>query len=303
MTPEFVFASPRKLPKPESLQGRVVVLDLAFASEGIGKGFLKTTGKFIEALGPRLACWVDHHDHPRHQEFAGDSRFVLATKAQHGGCPEMISRSLVASVGPVDTLLAHFDLDGIYSAVKWALGGVEPYPGADADARAVDTRTGEVSKDGAWIDAALRADWSNAAVRDAVISLLLASEGEGIDRSLTCALMVEQSAQKFAGMMRMTRVLAERFDIQGQVAVVKVTSDPASYDKTELLLLGQKIAPVAIVVAKGNATLAAQFDSEINFLEILNIGGGMPTRVSIPQKRLDAAIEKINAALGDSGRS
>lgn len=297
MTPEFVFASPRKLPKAETLHGQVVVLDLAFAAEGIGKGFAKTTGKFIEALGPRLACWVDHHDHPRHQDYAQDPRFVLATKAQHGGCPEMIHPALVSSAGPVDTLLAHFDLDGIYSAVKWALGGIEPYPGADADARAVDTRTGEPSKDGAWIDAALRADWSNAAVRDAVVSILLASEGQGIDRSLPCALMIEQSAQKFAGMMRMTKVLAERFEIRGKVAVVHVKSDPASYDKTELLLLGQKIAPVAIVVAKGNATLAAQFDSGINFLEILNIGGGMPTRVSVPQKRLDASIEKINAAL------
>lgn len=297
MTPVFAFASPRKLPKPESLQGQVVVLDLAFAADGIGKGFAKTTGRFIEALGSRLACWVDHHDHPRHQEFAGDPRFVLATKAQHGGCPEMITPEIVNGAGPVDTVLAHFDLDGIYSAVKWALGGIEPYPGADLDARAVDTRMGEVSETGAWMDAALRADWSNASVRDAVVSLLLASEGEGVDRSLPCALTIEQSAQKFAGMMRMTKILAERFEVRGEVAVVRVTSDPASYDKTELLLMGQKIAPVAMVIAKGNATIAANFESGINFLEILGIGGGMPTRVSVPQKRVDAAIEKINASL------
>lgn len=297
MTPEFVFASPRKLPKAESLAGQVVVLDLAFAAEGIGKGFKKTTGRFIEELGTRLACWVDHHDHPRHVDYAQDPRFVLATKAQHGGCPEMISPELVERAGPVDTVVAHFDLDGIYSAVKWALGGLEPYPGADDDARAVDTRTGEVSEVGAWIDAALRADWSNAAVRDAVVALLLAGEGKGIDRSIPAALLVEQSAQKFAGMMRMTKILAERFELRGQVAVVKVKSDPSSYDKTELLLLGQKIAPVAMVIAKGNATMAANFDSGINFLEILGIGGGMPTRVSVPQKRVESAIEKINAAL------
>lgn len=297
MTPHFAFASPRKLPKPESLQGQVVVLDLAFASEGIGKGFAKTTGRFIEALGPRLACWVDHHDHPRHAEYSKDPRFVLATKAQHGGCPEMISPELVERAGPVDTILAHFDLDGIYSAVKWALGGIEPYPGADDDARAVDTRTGDLSDTGAWFDAALRADWSNAAVRDSVIALLLASEGQGVDRSIPAALMVEQSAQKFAGMMRMTKQLAERFEIRGQVAVVSVSSDPASYDKTELLLLGQKVAPVAMVIAKGNATIAANFDSGINFLEILGIGGGMPTRVSVPQKRVERSIERINESL------
>lgn len=297
MTPEFIFASPRKLPKAESLAGQVVVLDLAFAAEGIGKGFKKTTGRFIQELGTRLACWVDHHDHPRHAEYSQDPRFVLATKAQHGGCPEMISPELVQRAGPVDTVVAHFDLDGIYSAVKWALGGIEPYPGADQDARAVDTRTGEVSEVGAWIDYALRADWSNAAVRDAVVALLLASEGKGVDRSIPAALLIEQSSQKFAGMMRMTKILAERFEIKGKVAVVQVKSDPNSYDKTELLLLGQKIAPVAMVIAKGNATMAANFDSGINFLEILGIGGGMPTRVSVPQKRVESAIEKINAAL------
>lgn len=297
MTPAFHFASPRKLPKPESLHGRVVVLDLAFAAEGIGKGFAKTTGRFIETLGERLACWVDHHDHPRHRDFAQDDRFVLATKAEHGGCPEMINPELVQRIGPVDTVLAHFDLDGIYSAVKWALGGIEPYPGADLDARAVDTRTGNVSPTGSWIDAALRADWSSPVARDAVVRLLLASEGEGVDRSLPAALLVEQSAQKFAGMMRMTKQLAEQYEVRGQVAVVTVRSAPDSYDKTELLLLGQKIAPVAMVIAKGNATMAANFDSGINFLDILGIGGGMPTRVSVPQKRVESAIEKINAAL------
>ena len=31
--PVVVFGSPRKLPKPAKLQGRVVVLDIAFAAE------------------------------------------------------------------------------------------------------------------------------------------------------------------------------------------------------------------------------------------------------------------------------
>lgn len=38
--------------------------------------------------------WVDHHDHDRHVDFAGDDRFVLATKAQHGACPEMVTPEL-----------------------------------------------------------------------------------------------------------------------------------------------------------------------------------------------------------------
>lgn len=294
---DFAFASPRKLPRPENLRGQVVVLDLAFAAEGIGKGFKKTTGAFIEKLGPRLACWVDHHDHPRHGDFAHDPRFVLATKAQHGGCPEMISPALVQRIGAVDTILCHFDLDGIYSAVKWALGGEEPYPGADDDARAVDTRIGVPSATGAWIDAALRADFGSDPLRRAVVKLLIDSYGGEINKGQSEALLIEQSAQKFAAMMQNTKILAERFAVNDEIAVVQVPPKTGDYDKTELLLIGQKRARVSIVVDRKNATIAANFDSGINFLDILGIGGGMPTRVSIPEKRLPEALEKIKAAL------
>ena len=136
--PSLVFASPRKLPRVGALSGRVVVLDIAFASMGLGRGFDKTTGRFIELLGPRLARWVDHHDHPLHARFARDERFVLCTKAEHGACPEMIDPALVESTGPVDTIVCHFDLDGLYAAAKWILGGREPYPGADDDARVIE---------------------------------------------------------------------------------------------------------------------------------------------------------------------
>src|SRR5690606_4493487 len=85
--------TPRKLPKPNDLAGRVVVLDIAFASVSGGKknAFEKTTLKFIHALGERLAMWVDHHDSAHHAMFAGDPRFVLSTKAEHGACPEMVT--------------------------------------------------------------------------------------------------------------------------------------------------------------------------------------------------------------------
>ena len=84
----LAFASPRKLPKARDLLGRVVVLDIAFASEAGGHSFESTTLPFIQALGPRLAAWVDHHDSQAHQRFAMDPRFLLSTKAEHGACPE-----------------------------------------------------------------------------------------------------------------------------------------------------------------------------------------------------------------------
>ncbi|HTM21505.1 MAG TPA: hypothetical protein VL172_13385, partial [Kofleriaceae bacterium] len=94
--PHLYFASPRALPRVQALEGRVIVLDIAFAhSQGGGVSYEGTTLPFIEALGGRLAAWVDHHDHERHRDYAGDPRFVLSTKAEHGACPEMITEDVV----------------------------------------------------------------------------------------------------------------------------------------------------------------------------------------------------------------
>src|ERR1700694_2144212 len=110
---ELAFASPRKLPKAEQLKGRVVVLDVAFASEASGGGFAKLTKPFIDKLGKRLAAWGGHHDHRLHAEYAKDPRFVLSTKAEHGACPEMVTPEVVERTGPVDTIVCHTDFDGL----------------------------------------------------------------------------------------------------------------------------------------------------------------------------------------------
>src|SRR5258708_583698 len=154
---ELAFASPRKLPRARDLKGRVVVLDVAFASEAASGGFAKITRPFIEELGPRLAGWVDHHDHVLHAQYRSDPRFVLATKAEHGACPEMVTPEVIERIGPVDTIVCHTDFDGLCSAAKWLRGGTEPYPGADDDARAIDTRTGVPGPVGQRFDRALRA--------------------------------------------------------------------------------------------------------------------------------------------------
>src|SRR6266542_3939494 len=146
--PELAFATPRKLPK---------VRDVAFASEASGGGFEKVTRPFIDALGSRLAAWVDHHDSAEHARYASDPRFVLATKAEHGACPEMVTPELVHRTGAVDTIVCHTDFDGLVSAAKWIRGGVEPYAGADDDAWAVDTRLRRPGATGERFDRALRA--------------------------------------------------------------------------------------------------------------------------------------------------
>ena len=171
-SPDLVFTTPRKLPDAKKLRGRVAVLDVAFAADGMGTPFEETTGAFIRELGGRLAAWVDHHDHEKHVDFRGDPRFVLATKAEHGACPEMVTEAVVKEAGPVDTIVCHLDLDGLYAAAKWILGGVEPYPGADDDARAVDTRLSEPGPTGLVIDNALRAHFRDEGLKHRIIRYL-----------------------------------------------------------------------------------------------------------------------------------
>jgi hypothetical protein len=285
------FASPRRLPRANSLEGRVVVLDIAFAAEGLGKGFAKTTGKFIEALGPRLAKWVDHHDHPLHSRYAGDERFELCTKADHGACPEMITPEMVRQAGPVDTILAHFDLDGMYAAAKWILGGDEPYAGADEDARKVDTRIGEPGPQATLIDRAIRARWGDAALQQQIINYLVGGMNPGPEKDA-----IDAASQEYGRRAAEAERLAELYEVDGAIAHMRVPSSAKPFDKTELLLLGQQQATVAVVIENGNVSIAAPFDSGLDFVELLELGGGMPTRVNIPEKRLADALQRIHEA-------
>ena len=290
--PQLYFASPRVLPTADKLHGRVVVLDVAFAATiGSTVSFDKVTRPFIEALGSRLAAWVDHHDHEKHAAFAGDPRFVLATKAQHGACPEMITPELVRHTGPIDCICTHVDLDGLYAAAKWILGGVEPYAGADNDARAVDTRVGTPGPIATRIDRALRAKFRDDQLKRGVVQFLVGGLLPGVHDAV-----IDDAAAEFERRDVMTRALAGRFTIRGRVAVVDTAGSAGQFDKTDLLLAGQARAPVSIVRDSGMLTIAAAFDSGWDFVDLFAIGGGMPTRVTIPELELDDVIGRINDA-------
>jgi hypothetical protein len=290
--PQLWFASPRLLPKPEKLQGRVVVLDIAFAATvGSSISFERTTKPFLDGLGDRLAAWVDHHDHERHPEFAGDPRFVLATKAEHGACPEMVTPELVRQTGPIDCICTHVDLDGLYAAAKWILDGKQPYASADDDARAVDTRVGTPGPIATRIDRALRAKFRDDQLKRAVVQFLVGGMKPGAHDDV-----IRDAAAEFERRDAVTQALAKQFTIRGRVAVVDTAGAPGPFDKTDLLLAGQARAPVAIVRDSGTLTIAAPFESGWDFVELFAIGGGMPTRVSIPETKLDDVIAKINDA-------
>lgn len=286
------------------MAGRVVVLDVAFASEASGGGFAKITKPFIDGLGPRLAAWVDHHDHALHAQYKQDPRFVLATKAEHGACPEMVSEALVERVGPVDTIVCHTDFDGLCSAAKWMRGGKEPYAGADDDARAIDTRLGTPSAIARRFDRAIRARPRDPALFGLVVRHLasaLADDGlwHPIDEAGRELEHIEKATAELARDYRRLDVPKPVFQTCTSVAYLDVTGCRTRYDKTQLLLAGQERASVAALVDGDNLTLAAPFDSGINFLGMLGLSGGMPTLVSVGKERLSEALSRLGVIPSD----
>lgn len=289
--PHVAYGTPRKLPKAKSLPGRVVVLDIAFAADTGSTNFEKVTGKFIEGLGDRLAMWVDHHDHVRHADYADDPRFVLATKAQHGACPEMVTPELVEAAGEIETICCHIDFDGLCAAAKWMKGGEEPYAGADADAHAIDTRMGKPSKRAAAIDRALRARPRDDGLKGIVVRFLATG---ATDTGLWQP--IAEAASEFEALEEESRRLSKGYRVADDVAVCDATNHRGPYDKTYLLLLGQERAKIAVVYDKSTVTTAARFDSGVNLLEKFGLEGGMPTRVSVSRKQLDFVLEQLGTA-------
>jgi hypothetical protein len=288
ISPKLFFATPRKLPKQSELGQAIVVLDIAFASNAGGSSFEKNTGKFITALGPRLRCWVDHHDSDDHERFRDDPRFVLHTKAEHGACPQIITPELVNSVGLIDSIVAHTDFDGIASAAKWLRGGVEPYAGCDADAYAIDTRTGSASHLARQIDRSLKTqsdpswlwDIAQFLADGAIDADMLARIDEGAEAALQLEAQAERIAQRFR-------------QVAPETVLVEVSTEDREFDRTHLLLCGQKIARIAVVQSIDSLTFAAHFESGINFLQLFGLSGGMPTVVSIQPSKLSDALQAI----------
>jgi hypothetical protein len=221
----------------------------------------------------------------------------------------MVTPETVERAGAVDTVVCHTDFDGLCSAAKWLRRGVEPYPGADDDARAIDTRMAAAGVIGQRFDRALRARPRDTALFGLVVRHLAAGLAD-----MTLWEDIDRAAAELGPIEETTRRLAENYvviDVQSRdnlprdlrtMAFVDVTARQGRFDKTLLLLLGQERASIASVVDADTVTFAASYGSGANFLSALGLSGGMPTLVSVPRKRLRDALECLGVSRSDSDR-
>ena len=87
--------------------------------------------------------------------------------------------------------------------------------------------------------------------------------------------------------------LDEGFVVRNIVAVVRFGRVESPYDKTTLLMIGQKLAPISVVCDSTTVTVATRFDSGINLLKIFDLQGGMPTVVSLAAKDFETVVETL----------
>lgn len=241
------------------------MVDVAFAG---GENFEKSTVPFLAALGDRLAIWIDHHEHPvGWARFRDDPRFVLVPNQIAHACPELVTPETVRRAGQVDVVVAHADLDGLLSAVKFLRSGVPPWPEADEDARAADSpgRGHALSPRAAVLSAAL----------DHAAAELRTAQREALRQQIVQALAggefppalqkrVEELARAHQEALAPVDALAAqaREEARG-VLVVRIPKPLARPVKKALLSQLEERAPIGVVI-EGRAVTAATFRNELD---------------------------------------
>lgn len=257
------------------------MLDVAFAA---GAQWRSKTKAFVDALGPRLVRYVDHHEHKEAwHHFRKDPRFLLVPNRIAHACPELVTPEVVAAAGPVEVIVAHADFDGAVAAAKWMMRGKEPWPGADEDARAVDSpgrghTLGETGARLAWAMDEASARYE----RDVYVGFMTRAVRAVVERDTDPALDDEidvlGSAARASELE--SRALAEacgREEVPG-VFVVRVDRKPDNRTRRNLLLYAEERARVGAVFepdpAGGAWIIAATFDEGLDLERVEGFEGG-----------------------------
>jgi hypothetical protein len=291
-----IVRKPYDLPPPPDVP--FVMLDVAFAG---GSGTDRTIA-FIEDASSRLRMWVDHHEHAQAwPRFADDPRFVLVPSRIAHACPELVTPEIVARAGPVEALLAHHDFDGLMSAVRFLLGGHEPYEGADEDARASDSpgRGHTLSDRGSRLTAALSeagGELEDAAFlsfyRQVVESLVEDREPAVLSATIDDLQRAASDAQARAERL----ADGSRIEAPG-VAVLRIDAQLDGRMRRAVLSVLEARAAIGLVLEgtpKRYWATAATYRDAIALEEVLDLNRGRHDFRFGPTKNADRMIEQLS---------
>ena len=274
------------------------MLDVAFAG---GNASHKTLD-FIVAAGEKLRLWVDHHEHPKSWVwYQQDPRFVLVSSRMAHACPELVTPEVVARAGDVGAVLAHHDFDGLMSAVRFLNGGVEPYEGADEDARAADApgRGHVLSPRGRRLtyalgeaEAELEEDDFLAFYRAVAASVLAGRE------DVVLASNIDRFMAEAEGVSARARNLAEARQIEAPgVCVLRIDAQLDGRMRRAVLSLLEETSTVGLVLEgtpKRYWATAATFDDRVVLDEAPDLDRGRHDFRFGPTKNADQLIRKLS---------
>ena len=283
----------------------VVILDIPFAIPMLPAGiplsgtparryytdvFRSTTLATIEALGERLALWVDHHDHKEWKAFRDNPRFRLVSSSCAAACATLVTQDLFRDnrIECVDCIMCHGDLDGLICAARFILRGNLPYPEALEDAVAADTRKGKLSRVGLLIERAIKARPDDATRRSALRWLL---ERDG--KSLRA---IKDAEAQFPKQVLVSRRIQE----VGGCRILDARNITSRFDMTTTLCDLQKDDRIGIVIHRqrqAERIWIAGCRKGMDLPRLLDLPGGTRSRVCLDADHLEEAVSRINVKI------
>ena len=155
-----------------------------------------------------------------------------------------------------------------------------------ADAITADTRKGILSEWAELVEWAIKANQADDSVRLLAVRWILLGE-ESARNGL------ESAAKRYAEVRDETQRLVSGLTITGKVAVVDARESRRQYDLTQVLLAGQELAPFVLVIQRGGVLAIATSRGDVDMVEMFGLVSGARFRVSLPDKRLEEALAKL----------
>jgi len=260
---QVIFAQPFQLPSPDRIKGEeVIVVDIAVNNRNPNQ-----TKEFIKSINEKLRSWIDHHK--GWQEVQVDDRFIIDEEAK--AAAEIVYQQAMDQLAEYEMFVR--------------------------DAVAADTREGYLSPKGQLIEEAVKSNLKDDSIRLAAVWWLVdgaLKEGPEYEKLL-------KAQQRYRKIQEVTNRLINRYQIQEGIAVVDAREVAEDYDRTQLLIAGQKMAPTEISVVLGRnpegeeIITVATSRKDLNLVNLFGLPSGAPFRVSLPSSLwpLERVLEKL----------